>query len=46
MSQPSRAQRRQASRGDNTRPPKRDPMIAIYIGIGIVVLGVLSPSVS
>jgi hypothetical protein len=38
MSQPSRAQRRQASRGDSTRPPHRDPMISIYIGIAVVLV--------
>lgn len=37
MSQ-SRAERRRSSRGGNAPPPKRDPMVPIYIGLAIVVV--------
>lgn len=37
MSQ-SRAERRRSSRGGNTPPPKRDPMVPIYIGFAVVIV--------
>lgn len=36
MSQ-SRAERRRSTRGGNAPPPKRDPMVPIYIGFAVVV---------
>lgn len=43
MSQPTRADRRRSSRGgDPTHPPKRrDPMVVVYIAIGVVIVLVL-----
>ena len=37
MSQ-SRAERRRSARGSNTPPPKRDPMMPIYLGLAIVIV--------
>jgi hypothetical protein len=37
MSQ-SRAERRRQSRGGNAPPPKRDPMVPIYIGFALIVV--------
>jgi hypothetical protein len=37
MSQ-SRAERRRSARGGNAPPPKRDPMVPIYIGLAIVIV--------
>jgi hypothetical protein len=43
MRQPSRADRRRNSRGgDPTHPPKRDPMVTVYIIIGIVIVAVFA----
>jgi hypothetical protein len=37
MSQ-SRAERRRSARGGNAPPPKRDPMMPIYLGLAVVVI--------
>lgn len=41
MPQPTRADRRRQERGGNAPPPRRDPMTAIYIGIGIAVVALV-----
>jgi hypothetical protein len=41
MPQPSRAERRRQQRGGATPPPRRDPMRAVYIAIGAVVVAVI-----
>src|SRR5579863_7804674 len=38
MSQPSRPERRRQARGGAAPPPRRDPMRAVYIGIGVAVV--------
>jgi hypothetical protein len=43
MSQPSRADRRRSTRsGEPKHPQKRDPMIAVYIAIGVLIVGVFA----
>ena len=37
----SRSERRQHERGGSTPPPRRDPMRAVYIGLGVLVLAVI-----
>jgi len=34
----SRAERRRSARGGNAPPPKRDPMVPIYIGFGVLIV--------
>jgi hypothetical protein len=41
MSQPSRAERRRQARGGAAPPPRRDPMRAVYIGIGIAIVALI-----
>jgi hypothetical protein len=41
MSQPSRAERRRQQRGGAAPPPRRDPMRAVYIGIGIALVALI-----
>jgi hypothetical protein len=41
MPQPPRSERRRQQRGGAAPPPRRDPMRAIYIGIGIAVVAVV-----
>jgi hypothetical protein len=41
MSQPSRAERRRHARGGAAPPPRRDPMRAVYIGIGIAIVALI-----
>lgn len=42
MSQPSRAERRRSTRGGpNQPPPRRDPMVSIYIAFAIIIVLVL-----
>jgi hypothetical protein len=38
MSQPTRSERRRQARGGSAPPPRRDPMRAVYIGVGAAVL--------
>lgn len=38
MPQPSRPERRRQARGGAAPPPRRDPMRAVYIGIGVAVV--------
>jgi hypothetical protein len=38
MSEQPRAQRRRAGRGSSGPPPKRDPMLSIYLGFGIIIV--------
>ena len=38
MPQPSRAERRRHARGGAAPPPRRDPMRAVYIGIGVAIV--------
>ena len=42
MPQSSRAQRRRQVRGGSATPPPRDPMRAIYIGVGILIVAVVA----
>src|SRR5579871_289973 len=42
MSQPSRAERRRQARGGAAPPPRRDPMRAVYIGIGIAIVALIA----
>jgi hypothetical protein len=42
MSQPSRAERRRQVRGGAAPPPRRDPMRAVYIGIGIAIVALIA----
>ncbi len=42
MSQPSRAERRRHARGGAAPPPRRDPMRAVYIGIGIAIVALIA----
>jgi hypothetical protein len=41
MPQPSRAERRRHRRGGSAPPPRRDPMRAVYIGIGIALVALI-----
>jgi hypothetical protein len=41
MPQPSRAERRRYQRGGAAPPPRRDPMRAVYIGIGIALIALV-----
>jgi hypothetical protein len=41
MPQPSRPERRRQQRGGAAPPPRRDPMRAVYIGIGIAVVALI-----
>jgi len=42
MPQPTRAERRRRERGGAAPPPRRDPMRAVYVGIGIAVVAVIA----
>jgi hypothetical protein len=37
MSEPSRAERRRSARGGAAPPPKRDPMVPIYVGFAVII---------
>jgi hypothetical protein len=41
MPQPSRAERRRQFRGGTVPPPPRDPMRAVYVGVGIVLIALV-----
>lgn len=41
MPQPSRAERRRQERGGTAPPPRRDPMLPIYIGVGIALVAIV-----
>jgi hypothetical protein len=41
MPQPSRAERRRQQRGGAAPPPRRDPMRAVYIGIGVALVALI-----
>jgi hypothetical protein len=42
MPQPSRAERRRQIRGGAAPPPRHDPMRAVYIGIGVVIVALIA----
>ncbi|MGC1379915.1 MAG: hypothetical protein WA814_02685 [Candidatus Baltobacteraceae bacterium] len=41
MPQPSRAERRRHDRGGAAPPPRRDPMRAVYIGVGVALAALI-----
>jgi hypothetical protein len=41
MPQPSRAERRRQQRGGAAPPPRRDPMRAVYLGIGVAIVAII-----
>ncbi len=42
MPEPSRAERRRHARGGAAPPPRRDPMRAVYIGIGVAIVALIA----
>ena len=41
-SQPTRAERRRTARGGSAPPPRRDPMMPIYIGVAVLIALVIA----